>query len=122
MAFYGSSFIYDGISSEQYGLVLASFDGNKQSEGNIGGELTIHEDRINRRSTGLHYGTTANTPLSFPVVFTVCEDNKYLDRFDVAAVAGWLTGHQQYKTLTICQPDFDGIFYRAFGGKLPGAV
>lgn len=129
MAFYGSSFIFDGISSDQFGLYLVTFNGTGQAAGNIGGSLEIHEDRINRRSTGLHYGVTANEPLSFPVVFTVTEDNTYLDRFDVAAVAGWLTGHSQYKPLIICQPDMEGIFYRCLikeltacevGGKTVG--
>lgn len=112
MAFYGSSFVFDGVPSEQYGLIMASFNRNGQTDGNIGGKYEIHEERINRRSTGLHYGVTSNTPLSFPIVLTVCEDNRYLDRSDVAAIAGWLTGHNQYKQLAICQPDMEGIYYR----------
>lgn len=118
MSFYGSSFIFDGISGEEYGLRIANIGGFSQSKANFGGELTIHEDRINGRSTGLHYGATANKALSFPISFTVCNDNQHLDRYESAAVAGWLTGHTQYKRLCIEQPDMESITYRCLITKL----
>lgn len=118
MSFYGSSFIFDGIPGEEYGLKLANIGGFSQSKANFGGELTIHEDRIYGRSTGLHYGATANKALSFPISFTVCNDNQHLDRYESAAVAGWLTGHSQYKWLSVEQEDMESIAYRCIITKL----
>lgn len=113
MSFQTTSFIYDGVPSEAYGLALANFNGAAQAASNYGGTLTIHEDRFNGRSTGLHYGTTLNGALSFPITMTVCQDNTYMDRYDQAAVVGWLTGHKGYKPLVICQADMEGVYYRA---------
>ena len=112
MSFYGTSFIFDGIPSDMYGLVLANFDGSKQAASNYGGKLTIQENRMSGRATGLHYGTIANEALSFPITLVACQDNRRLDRYEQAAVAGWLTGHSEYKTLAICQPDMEGIYYK----------
>lgn len=111
MSFSGYSFVFDGIPSERFGLVVAGINNTNQSPGHMGGKLDIQEDRIARRSTGLHYGAISNEPLSFPISFTVDRDNHFLDRYDVAAIAGWLTGHQQYKKLVICQPDLLDVHY-----------
>lgn len=111
MSFQGSTFIYDGIPSDMYGLMIANIDSDKQSVGNYGGKLSISEDRFSGRATGLHYGTYANDALSFPITFVVCEDNRHLDRYEQAAISGWLTGHQDYKQLVICQHDMEGVYY-----------
>lgn len=112
MAFQGNKFIFDGIPGEQYGLVLANINNANQDAGKIGGVWKVHEDRIARRSVGLDYGVTANDPLSFPITMVAMEDNHYFDRYDVAAVAGWLTGHQSFKQLIILQDDMENVYYR----------
>lgn len=118
MSFYGSSFVFDGIPGEQYGLMIAGLGGTNQSAANFGGDAAVLEDRINGRSTALHYGTVTNKALSFPISFTVVKDQHYLDRYDAAAVAGWLTGHQTYKVLSIQQDDMQAISYRCLITKL----
>ena len=118
MAFQGNKFIFDGIPGETYGLMLANINHANQNAGNIGGTWKVQEDRIVRRAVGLDYGVTANDPLSFPITMVAMEDNRYFDRYDVAAVAGWLTGHQSFKTLTVLQPDMEGIYYKCRITKL----
>lgn len=95
-----------------YGLVVADIGSSKQSTGAVGGKATIFEDRISRRSTGLDYGAYSNEPLSFPIVFTVTHGKRRLDRYELAAISGWLTGHSDFKELVICQPDMDLITYK----------
>lgn len=112
MAFTGTTFFFDGVSSEQYGLMLCNFDSAKQEAGRVGGKLSIQEDRVARRSTSLHYGVTNNEAKSFPVVFVVTDSNRRLDRYDIASIGAWLTGHSDYKELAIMQSDLEGVFYR----------
>lgn len=112
LSFYGSSFTFDGIPSEMYGLIIGDIGNLKQAGGKLGGSMTIYEDRAPRRATGLDYGGAANGALSFPVAFTVSEDNRFLDRYEVAAIAGWLFGHTDFKRLTIDQPDLEGAYYQ----------
>lgn len=112
MSFTGREFVFDGISGSMYGLMLCNFDGAKQDEGVAGEEISIIEDRIARRMTGLHYGITNNKAKEFPLAFVVTESNRHLDRYEVANIAGWLTGHHDYKELSVVQDDLDGVFYR----------
>lgn len=72
----------------------------------------MSEDRMSRRCTGLHYGATQNTPLSFHLIFGVDGNDFAMDRFELMRIAGWLTGHKQYKWLQICQPDLDMVRWR----------
>lgn len=118
MAFQGNKFIFDGIPGEQYGLMIANINNANQNVGNIGGKWTVHESRTSRRSAGLDYGITANEPLSFPIALVSIEDNRYFDRYDIAAVAGWLTGHQMFKKLVILQQDMENVYYKCRITKL----
>lgn len=118
MAFQGNKFIFDGIPGETYGLMVANINNANQNVGNIGGKSTVHESRTNRRSIGLDYGVTANEPLSFPITFVSMEDNRHFDRYDIAAVAGWLTGHQSFKKLVILQSDMENVYYKCRITKL----
>lgn len=118
LAFQGNKFIFDGIPGEQYGLMLANVNNASQKAGQIGGVWKVHEDRIARRSVGLDYGVTANEPLSFPITMVAMEDNHHFDRYEVAAIAGWLTGHQEFKKLVVLQPDMENVYYRCRITKL----
>lgn len=111
MSFIARSFIFDGIPSEEFNLVVANVGGKSQSPGTVGSKLDIQEDRIPRRARGIHYGTVGNDPLSFPIVFSIAKDFSYFDRYDIARIAKWLTNHQQYKKLIICQDDTESVYY-----------
>lgn len=113
MAFYATSFLFDGRPCEEFGLILAEIGSAKQTAGSLGAKGTVEEDRIPGRSTGVHYGATWNSALSFPITMVASESNHSFDRYDSAAIAGWLTGHQDYKKLALDQPDMDGVYYKA---------
>lgn len=114
MSFYASSFIFDGTPSEFFGMMIYDLDGHKQEDGTLGGHIKINEDRLSTRFSPLHYGTTQNEPMEFKLVFGVEEQRNSMDRFDLMAVSWWLMGHDQYKWLSICQPDLAGIRYKCF--------
>lgn len=69
------------------------------------------ETRSNTRVQPIHYGVNFNaSPLEFTLVFGA--EDKTLDRYEMEEIAFWLTGHKDYKWLTIGQPDLDHCMFR----------
>jgi len=133
LAFYGCEFSFNGIPSSQFGLMLYDF-GSPVEDGIFSSGLEISEDRTARRYRPLFYGVTQNTPLTFELTFGVNPDSidadKPLDRWDMAAIATWLTGQDGYRYLEIAQPDMEAMRYRCIitdlsyvtYGKMPWAM
>lgn len=111
MAFSASTFIYNNIPSDFFGLYLYSFNNKSQDDGSFGGEGEILETRIQSRYRPLHYGVSRNTPMEFTLVFGTLGPCP-IDRIKVSEIAEWLIGHKQYQWLYICQPDMEHVRYR----------
>lgn len=122
MSYYGLSFVFDGIPSEEYGLVLYDLTYSTRTEGVFASPVSIIEDRTSARYKPLFYGTTQNTPLEFTMVFGAnqkrANNYKGYDRYDLSVIASWLTGHNSYKWLEITQPDMEVVRYKCIITKL----
>lgn len=121
MAFWGCEFLFDGIPSSQYGLMVYDFGDNKQEDVDFKtGEII--EDRLPSRFDALTYGLNQNQALEYTLVFGANMDsidaNDSIDRFDVDAIATWLTAHNQRKWLTIVQSDMEIFRYKCFISEL----
>lgn len=118
MAFYGCYFSFDGIPCTDYGLMMYDFGIKSDSSNDISVSMEIVEDRIARRYSPLHYGTITNKPLEFTMTFGADTDsidkNVFLDRWDIDAIASWLTAQDEYKWLEITQPDMELFRYKCF--------
>lgn len=118
MSFYGCHFSFDGISCEEYGLMLYEFGQSNTENVTLTPDADIIEDRISRRFTPLHYGVVYNKPLEFNMTFgadiNAIDNNTWLDRWDLETIAVWLTGHQTYKWLEVTQPDMETFRYKCF--------
>ena len=89
--------------------MIYEIDGRKQDNVSFGNKAEISDMRLPRRVLPIHYGVIHNTePLQFKLVFGA---QYYLDRYDLEAISLWLTGHQDYKWLSICQNDLQ-VEYR----------
>lgn len=115
MSFYGSSFSFDGVSCEEYGLMLYDFGSTTHGNSEYA-KVDIKEDRMPGRTRSLFYGTSYEDPLEFKLVFGAMEDvvnnDEPIDRPEMEVVAGWLTGHNEYKWLMIDELGLDSIRYR----------
>ena len=115
MSFYGSSFSFDGISCEDFGLMLYDFNNTSQGDSKFA-KVKIHEDRPYQRMRSIFYGVTYDDPLEFDLIFGVNEvsanQHSPIDRQEMEVIGSWLTGHNSYKWLVIDQPDMAGIRYR----------
>lgn len=121
MAFYGCQFSFDGVPCFEYGLMVYDF-GSTNETGKFSSPVKIVEDRTSRRYKPLHYGATQNTPLTFSFTFGAdinsIDREEHLDRWEMDAIASWLTGHTEYKYLEIMQPDMEAVRYRCIISNL----
>lgn len=93
-----------------FGMVLCEFNGHSQEDVSFGNKANIIETRSAARIKPVHYGVNYHKePLEFSIVFGSEEP---LDRFEMQAVANWLTGYQTYQWLTIDQPDLQDAQFR----------
>lgn len=115
MSYYGRAFVFDDIPCEQFDLMLYDI-GDQDSDIELGGSMKIEEETVGDNWRPYFYGTRPGDKLEFDMVFGVNErrldDGKYLDRWELAEVSTWLTGHNGYKWLFIDQPDANLYGYR----------
>lgn len=116
MAFWGCSFVFDGVPCEEYDLMLYdSFGGTSQEEGKFANTATIHEDKVNSRWKPHFYGTSREEKLSFSLIFGVnhkrIDSGEFLDRHELESISSWLLGHNNYKWLEILQEDLEDVRY-----------
>lgn len=117
MAFWGCEFLFDGIPSSHYGLMIYTIGFGEQSESAVKtGEII--EDRIAGRYDALTYGLLLNQPLEFTMTFGAnmqsMDAQEHIDRYETEAIAAWLTGHKTRKWLSIFQDDMHEYRYKAY--------
>lgn len=115
MAFWGHTFIFDGVACSDFGLMVYDFGSNGQSDVVYQGGAVI-EDRLQSRYDSLMYGLEHNQALEYTLVFganpAALDVRDSIDRYEVEAITAWLTGHQQRKWLTIVQDDMESYRYK----------
>lgn len=117
MAFYGCEFVFDDISSAEFGLMMYDVNSiNEDGKFATGGKIV--ETRTAWRHTPLHYGVTRNEPMSFKITFGIdlerIDWEDYLTRDEMEKIATWLTDNDDYKKLEIIQDDMLGVYYKCF--------
>lgn len=101
------SFIYDGIPSEKYGVVLCDFD-----SGSINQKNESHELRTSVRSdTGEHtfLGYDSSEALTFEVI--IASENP-IDSYTRASINKWLVGRRGFKEFRINNAEYSGVYFR----------
>lgn len=115
MAFYGHAFSFNGIPCEDFDLMLYQIGEHQHSTGKFASGLTIVEEKIPGRWKPIFYGAHQDGKLEFSIVFGVdparAESHKHLNRYELAEIANWLTGHNRYLWLDIEQDDMAYVRY-----------
>lgn len=116
MAFYGSSFIFDGKSCEDFDLMMYAFNDDGLSEDNEVVSVSIVDEVVGNRWRPYFYGVSRENKLAFEIVFGVNQDRidkeEHLTRPEIAEISAWIAGHRQYKWLEIEQEDMSYLRYR----------
>lgn len=109
-------FSFDGESSAMYGLMIYDIGGRGQNEVSFGNKASIVEAKTTGRVQPLHFGVNFHeSPLEFTLVFG---SMKELDRYEMEDVALWLTGYNEYRWLSIDQPDMELMQFRCIVTQL----
>lgn len=115
MGFVAKRFSFNRVPCEQYGLRIYDMDGNINDATPFASAGEIQSDVIPSKGKAYLYGRAFKNPLEFNLVFGLeplgLEMNDHLDRFEMDAIANWLTGVNTYKWLEIEQPDLEMIRY-----------
>jgi hypothetical protein len=110
MAFYATDFIFDGIPSEEHGLIISSSDGESYTAGSHNVELIT--DEIYRRHTPYFYGVRQAQMLDIPG--SIRSINGEITQEDASYIQTWLFGQMTFKELRIVQPDMEGYYFKCF--------
>lgn len=110
MAFYGRSFIYDNIPSENFGLYIMDVDTNAINVSMGNSSMEIIEQKIFRKATPYFYGSTPSPKLEFD--FSAFSENE-IDAMQFEAIQKWLFSSRGYKRLAIDQVDIQDIYFNA---------
>ena len=112
MRFYASSFQYDGVPSEKYGLEISEIGSSSESSSSASNPMEIYERRLYRRATPFFYGLSPSENLSFDIsVNSLVGD---IDTEKSKIIQAWLFSQRKYKKLFIIQPDMTNSYYNCF--------
>lgn len=123
MSFFGTSIVFDGTPSEEFGLSLyARIDNTSQAATTFSSLVGMQEDRPLRKYRSYSYGGGYKDALAFTLILGCSEEraynHSYFDAFDRERISGWLTGFQDYRWLVIQQEDLQHVRYRCRVTKL----
>lgn len=116
MAFWGCSFIFNGIPCEDFDLMMYDVGYSLSEEDEFASSVEPVEETIAGRWKPHFYGVQFPNKLALTIVFGVnqrrIDAGKFLDRYEIDEVASWLTGYDKYMWLEIQQSDMQYVRYR----------
>ena len=122
MGFIAKRFSYNRVPCEEFGLRIFDIDGNDNEATPFASAGELQTDVILSKGRVFLYGRTYENPLEFNLVFgldpLMLKMHEHLDRYEMDAIANWLTGSNQYQWLEIEQPDLEVIRYRCVFSEL----
>ena len=107
-----NGFVFDGRSSDDFGLLICNFDGSEPSESS-GGEIEITKTESpiqNRWYKSGNSNYTSALQFSFSVAKHTFEP---CDAYDYSAINRWLCRKDGYKDFMITRRDYDNVHYYA---------
>lgn len=122
MGFLAKKFSFNRIPCEEYGLRIFDIDGNNNGATPFASVGELQTDVVPSKGRAFLYGRTFSKPLEFNLVFgldpLMLKMDEHLDRYEMDAIANWLTGTNKYQWLEIEQPDLEIIRYHCMISEL----
>lgn len=104
MAFIGEYCIYDGVSSEKFGLRIVNENGTMENTN--GEEIAIQKSTMMNGLKYVYMGTEPRDPCT--ISFMLMREDP-MDAAEIGAVMRWLAGRPGYKELRFVQPDISTV-------------
>lgn len=121
---YATKFIYNGHSSDEYGIIIASFDGdNGVAEG---GEVEVTSIQTPNKDGYDYYASQFPNVLTwhFSVIKNPCIANEemWFSLEEERHIVKWLMGEDGYHELYFEQEDYIQVFYMAYCNVKPNQI
>jgi phage-related protein len=110
MGFYGKSFSFNGIPSEEFGLRISELDADGVNQTMGSASIDIVEDKIYRKYKPYFYGVTASPKMSFPMSAFSETD---IDGNLFAKIQKAYFSARNYKKFQIHQEDLSDIYFES---------
>jgi hypothetical protein len=110
-SFYSYDFVYDDVASQQYDLMIITFDDGSPFNGVGSTSVNVINQRVLRKSKPYYLGRTQEPVLEFPITFGRKDIVTGLER---DTISKWLFGRSTYKKLYIIQDDLSSAYYNCF--------
>ena len=112
MSLYCTEFVFDGVSSEEYDLIICSFNGAENGEATAGSNIEFTTFKTPNSNKWVKTSATYNEQLSF--TFQICKNpcvsNQPFSERELAFLMRWLV-RKDYKYLQFIQEGFENIYY-----------
>lgn len=108
-----NGFVFDGVSSEEFGLVIAFYD-SKWEGGSAGSEMEFTKTSNPVRKRWIKIGqANYQNPLEF--TFQVMKRQFVpFDSYELSAISRWLIRQDGYKRLQFVQEDYSDVYFNAY--------
>lgn len=113
---YGDGFTYAGIDSNDFNVILCSFDNADDMTGNFALKREIISEGFNGRLKNTHYGTKYSAPLEFniTIVKNPCKNNRDYFLYDeIQDINSWLTAYNYPQKLIIYSDYLHDVYFNA---------
>lgn len=122
MGFLAKRFSYNRVPCEKYGLRIYDIDNEKNEAAPFASAGELQTDVIPSKGRTFLYGRTYENPLEFNLVFgldpLMLTTDEHLDRYEIDAIANWLTGTDEYQWLDVEQADLEMVRYHCVISEL----
>lgn len=122
MGFIAKRFSFNRVPCERFGLRIFDIDNENNDATPFASTGELQTDVIPSKGRTFLYGRAYEKPLEFKLVFgldpLMLNMDEHLDRYEMDAIANWLTGHSTYKWLEVEQPDLQMIRYHCVISEL----
>ena len=108
VAFWATSFVFDDVPSETYGLFLISEDGAGVIQNTGSNSVELYTQIVYRNPKPYLFGTQQTPVLTFDLCFASLTP---VTAFDQQIIQKWLFGHNTYKKLQIMQCDMYDVYF-----------
>ena len=112
MQLYCMEFIFDGVSSKEYDLIICSFNGEENGEATAGSNIEFTTFKTPNSNKWVKTSAIYNEQLSFnfQICKNPCVSNEPFSERELAFLMRWLI-RRDYKYLQFMQEGFENIYY-----------
>lgn len=117
MAVHPTGFVFDDKTTEEFGLILCSFDSGYE-DGVAGSEIEFTKTSNPVRKRWYKTGNaTYQSPLEFSVQVAKPSFEEF-DTYELAAIQRWLIRQDGYKDFQFIQKDYDNVHFNVMVNKM----